>query len=557
MEQKIWNFLISNGLNAYGAAGLMGNLYAESGLNPKNLEDLCEKRLRENGKNYTDETYTKAIDNGTISRAEFLNPLPGKQYGYGLAQWTSPGRKAGLYDLAKSKKASIADIEVQLEWLLTELKNAYQSVYNTLKTASSVKEASDIVLLKFECPADTGSAMKNIRASYGQNYYDKYAIPAVTHGGPDKMTLNKAKEYTTKLLKHYPFVYCPTLAQFTSNKTPHVGDIVLFYRNGTFAHTGLVYKVNNSIYYTIEGNTSGASGVVPNGGGVCKKQYSTSSVPGTKFFRPDYSILVNDGIYKSVDEVINKIIQTAEQEVGYLEKASNSNLDSKTNNAGSNNYTKYWRDIYPAYQAQAWCACFVTWVIQKTIEGAQGGSIDSMAGPVENKNNKYEGTGIGYAIAKTGMNIRNQGSTNGLIISTIPTGTRVEVLEILDNGWYKIVWTAAVEGYAYVSNSTKTYFSYSPKVKNEPVPQIKTESATNFDKSIAGTYSSTASSLNVRIGAGTDNSKKILVAIPKGTKVSNYGYYSLDKNVKWLYIQFSYQGKTYTGFASSKYLKKV
>lgn len=557
MEQKIWNFLISNGLNAYGAAGLMGNLYAESGLNPKNLEDLCEKRLRENGKNYTDETYTKAIDNGTISRAEFLNPLPGKQYGYGLAQWTSPGRKAGLYDLAKSKKASIADIEVQLEWLLTELKNAYQSVYNTLKTASSIKEASDIVLLKFECPADTSSTMKNTRASYGQKYYDTYAKISITQGGPSKMTLNKAKEYTTKLLKHYPFVYCPTLAQFTSNKTPHVGDVVLFYRNGTFAHTGLVYKVANNIYYTIEGNTSGASGVVANGGGVCKKQYSTSSVPGTKFFRPDYSILVNDGIFKSVDEVINKIIQTAELEVGYLEKASNSNLESKTGNAGSNNYTKYWRDIYPGYQAQAWCACFVTWVIQKTIEGAQGGSIDSMAGPVENKNNRYEGTGIGYAIAKTGMNIRNQGSTNGLIISTIPTGTRVEVLEILDNGWYKIVWTAAIEGYAYVSNSTKTYFSYSPKVKNEPVSQIKTESATNFDKSIAGTYSSTASSLNVRIGAGTDNSKKILVAIPKGTKVSNYGYYSLDKNVKWLYIQFSYQGKTYTGFTSSKYLKKV
>ena len=102
-EEKIWNYLLSNGLNKFGVAGLMGNLYAESGLRPNNLENLCERRLKENGKIYTDETYTAAIDNGTISRAEFLNPLPGKQYGYGLAQWTSPGRKGGLYDLVKSK----------------------------------------------------------------------------------------------------------------------------------------------------------------------------------------------------------------------------------------------------------------------------------------------------------------------------------------------------------------------------------------------------------------------------------------------------------------------
>ena len=33
-------------------------------------------------------------------------------------------------------------------------------------------------------------------------------------------------------------------------------------------HTGLVYKVDGTYVYTIEGNTSGTSGVVANGGGV-------------------------------------------------------------------------------------------------------------------------------------------------------------------------------------------------------------------------------------------------------------------------------------------------
>jgi len=57
------------------------------------------------------------------------------------------------------------------------------------------------------------------------------------------------------------------------------------------------------------------------------------------------------------------VIEIAKEEVGYLEKASNYNLDSKTGNAGSANYTKYWRDIQPSYQGEPWCACFVTWCL--------------------------------------------------------------------------------------------------------------------------------------------------------------------------------------------------
>ena len=81
-----------------------------------------------------------------------------------------------------------------------------------------------------------------------------------------------------------------------------------------------------------------------------------------------------------------------------------------------------------------------------------------------------------------------------------------------------------------------------------------TDSAKGFLESLAGTYKVTASSLNVRNGAGT--AKKIMVSIPKGTAVRNYGYYTSYLGTKWLYIQFTYKNVTYTGFASSKYLKK-
>lgn len=56
-----------------------------------------------------------------------------------------------------------------------------------------------------------------------------------------------------------------------------------------------------------------------------------------------------------------KLIQIAKQEDGYLEKASNKDLDSKTANAGKNNYTKYARDLYPSLQGQPWCDMFVDW----------------------------------------------------------------------------------------------------------------------------------------------------------------------------------------------------
>lgn len=108
----------------------------------------------------------------------------------------------------------------------------------------------------------------------------------------DGLDKNFSKEKAAKLLKHWPFVYCPTLAELhEKHSNPEVGDIVLFYRNGTFAHTGIVTKVSGDYFNTIEGNTSDGSSIVPNGGAVCAKGYYNSSLPGTKFIRLDWSIV--------------------------------------------------------------------------------------------------------------------------------------------------------------------------------------------------------------------------------------------------------------------------
>lgn len=168
----LFNGLMAAGCTIYGACGAMGNIYAESGANPRNLENLCEKKLNYK---YTDDTYTEAVDNGEITRDLFLHPLgDSRQYGYGFCQWTSAGRKVGLYDLVKSKGVSIGDPDTQVEFMLKELQHSYKSVLQVLKTATSVQEASDIFLVKFEAPTNTGSEIKKTRASYGEQYLKIY-----------------------------------------------------------------------------------------------------------------------------------------------------------------------------------------------------------------------------------------------------------------------------------------------------------------------------------------------------------------------------------------------
>ena len=76
-EEKIWSFLKAQGLTDAGAAGLMGNLYAESGLRANNLQNSYEGRL-----GMTDAEYTEMVNRGTYTN--FAND----RAGYGLCQWT-------------------------------------------------------------------------------------------------------------------------------------------------------------------------------------------------------------------------------------------------------------------------------------------------------------------------------------------------------------------------------------------------------------------------------------------------------------------------------------
>lgn len=166
-SRYIWDFFMDKIGNEYGVAGMLGNLDNESGLYPDRVQGDIPYS------SYSAE-YTAKVDNGTISKSDFVNNGPNGG-GYGLAQWTSPNRKEALYNMWKSGGyPSIGDMGLACEFLWFELQHSYSGVLYVLQTATSIREASDKFLHDFEAPGDQSEAVEIYRASLGQKYYDLY-----------------------------------------------------------------------------------------------------------------------------------------------------------------------------------------------------------------------------------------------------------------------------------------------------------------------------------------------------------------------------------------------
>lgn len=167
--RRIWNYLYNLIGNPYGTAGLMGNLCAESALRPNNLQDQYEPLL-----GYDDITYTQAVDDGSYDN--FVHDSAG----YGLAQWTYYARKQNLYDFAQAQGKSIGDLDLQLQFLSRELTGT--SILAVLRSATSVREASDVVLLQFEAPLDQSEEVQLVRARLGELYYNSFVLGTQAEG---------------------------------------------------------------------------------------------------------------------------------------------------------------------------------------------------------------------------------------------------------------------------------------------------------------------------------------------------------------------------------------
>ena len=177
--QTIMNFWAGK-ITEYAICGFLANWNTESNMRSNNMQNSYE------GKEpyyWTDEKYTQAVDNG--SYIDFAVD----RIGYGLAQWTSSGRKQGFWDYARKTARSISDMQMQMEYAEIELNSpSYKKTREGLESCQSAGEAAVIIMTTYEKPGGMDDpAKQKIRADEAEEFYQKY------YGGVTPTPVKKTK----------------------------------------------------------------------------------------------------------------------------------------------------------------------------------------------------------------------------------------------------------------------------------------------------------------------------------------------------------------------------
>ena len=330
--QIIYNILRENGLSKAGALGMIGNIELESHCNPHAHEP-----------NQYSESYTREIDDGSISKNDFIL----NKNGYGLCQWSLAYRREKLWNYAYQNMMSIGSLELQSYFILHELKTEYEykDLYKFLCETENLYEATSEICRVYERPTinnikdrydaamqynnslseksegpeteEEGEIMTQEEAihevvslAYGEvgyregaNNYNKYADdPLITQLYGWKLQNHPWCAVFVNWLFLSCFGYyqgsnmtyggspgCAVQASYYKNngayypaQNARVGDQIFFIRSGNINHTGIVVDVSGSTIHTVEGNTSDS---------VAERTYSIddSSIAGVG--RPLWSIV--------------------------------------------------------------------------------------------------------------------------------------------------------------------------------------------------------------------------------------------------------------------------
>lgn len=279
----------------------------------------------------------------------------------------------------------------------------------------------------------------------------------------------------------------------------------------------------------------------------------------------------------TTSEYIQLVINIASNEIDYLEKRSNSQLDSKTANAGSANYTKYGRDMHNLYPSvmdfpAAWCDAFVDWCFYKAygVSNAKsllGGNFDdytvASAQLYKNKGAWYKSnpkvgdqiffTNAYGGICHTGLVV---GVTNTQVITI--EGNTSSASGVVANGGcvrkktYQLTYSR-IAGYG-----RPPYAKFCASgVVNNSVPSTPTTSTSNIsknslNKAVKWIGIVTANELNVRTWAGEENPLCSFAPLKEGVEVSVCDSAKASDGDAWYYIKY----KNKYGFVHSKYIKK-
>lgn len=148
---KTWAFLrVGMGISSKAAAGVMGNIYAESAVSHDNAQD---------NKSYPGKHNPEYIFDGSDG------------VGYGLIQWTAKERKNGLAYTASRMGLKVSDINAQLSFLRKELTGEFSSAWKSIESASTVNKACDIFLKEIEKPAVPNYSE---RRTYANKFYSYF-----------------------------------------------------------------------------------------------------------------------------------------------------------------------------------------------------------------------------------------------------------------------------------------------------------------------------------------------------------------------------------------------
>jgi hypothetical protein len=145
----------THGFPVNGAAGVVGNLWSESGVLPSRIEgsriDAPMSARGFTGRGRRDFTAEEVMNRDAATRTGPRKP------GIGLAQWTSAPRREGLFQHAYQGRqlgsSILFNMDAQVDYLVTELQGSYPGVYGTVTRAGvSVDAAADEVVYRFEVP---------------------------------------------------------------------------------------------------------------------------------------------------------------------------------------------------------------------------------------------------------------------------------------------------------------------------------------------------------------------------------------------------------------------
>lgn len=252
IQEHMYRTFRKKGMTVEGACAVLGQIQHEGVFISNNAED---------SKKVVDAIYTRQVDNGLITKHQFMYD----GIGYGYAQWTFPDRKGLMYDFHRARGKSIGDSETQIAFLLWEMQHSFPIQWRLVTNSHDLAEISWQLLDKWENP-DSKEAQKPIRLKSSEEFYDRFR--------------NLNLEEDSSMTKQ---------------------------------------------------------------------------------------------------EAIDLVLNLARSEVGYREKASNSQLDDKDANAGTGNWTKYARDLdglrnfyNTAKNGYMWCDVFYDWLFVKCF-GAELG----------------------------------------------------------------------------------------------------------------------------------------------------------------------------------------